>query len=53
MKRERVYDTLCKVRTARSLEEKQALMLCGIHELLYELADKFDCFEDEYEEDEQ
>lgn len=52
MKRENVKHTLLRARIARTDESRSAIMLVGIHELLYAIAEQLGCFdEDDDEED--
>ena len=52
MKRESVETTRHIARIARTYEQRSAVLLRGIHELLYAIAEKLGCFdEDDDEED--
>lgn len=50
MKREDVRLTLLNARICRTEEARAAMLLVGIHELLYAIAEKMDVFEDDEEE---
>lgn len=52
MKRENVERTLLRARIARTDESRSTILLVGIHELLYAIAEQLGCFdEDDDEED--
>ena len=53
MKRDIVQRTLDKAAIARSYEHRACLLLVGIHELLYAIAERLDVFDDDEEEGEE
>lgn len=53
MKRDIVKRTLEKAAVARSYEHRACLLLVGIHELLYAIAERLDVFDDDEEDDEE
>jgi len=53
MKRKSVQLTLLKARIARTNEARATLLLVGIHELLYAIANKMGVFEDEDDDDDE
>jgi hypothetical protein len=53
MKRDIVRRTLEKSAAARSYEQRACLLLIGIHELLYAIAERLDVFDDDEEDDEE
>lgn len=53
MKRDIVQRTLDKAAIARSYEHRACLLLVGIHELLYAIAERLDVFDDDEEDDEE
>lgn len=54
MKMENVECTLLHARLARTDESRSAILLVGIHELLYAIAEQLGCFdEDDEEEDDE
>lgn len=53
MKRDIVQRTLDKATIARSYEHRACLLLAGIHELLYAIAERLDVFDDDEEEGEE
>lgn len=53
MKRDIVRRTLDKAAVARSYEHRACLLLVGIHELLYAIAERLDVFDDDEEDDEE
>lgn len=53
MKRDIVRRTLDKAALARSYEHRACLLLVGIHELLYAIAERLDVFDDDEEDDEE
>lgn len=52
MNRKNVQLTLLNARIARTNEARMAILLTGIHELLYYIADEMGIFEDDEEEEE-
>ena len=52
MKRENVKHTLFRARIARTDESRSTILLVGIHELLYAIAEQLGCF-DEDDDDEE
>lgn len=52
MKRDTVQRTLEKAAIARSYEHRACLLLIGIHELLYGIAERLDVFDDDDDEEE-
>lgn len=53
MKRDIVRRTLEKSAAARSYDQRACLLLIGIHELLYAIAERLDVFDDDEEEGEE
>lgn len=53
MKRDIVQRTIDKAAVARSYEHRACLLLVGIHELLYAIAERLDVFDDDEEDDEE
>ncbi len=53
MKRGIVQHTLEKAAAARSYDQRACLLLIGIHELLYAIAERLDVFDDDEEDDEE
>jgi hypothetical protein len=52
MKRENVKLTLLHARLARTDESRSAVLLVGIHELLYAIAEQLGCFDEDDDEEE-
>lgn len=52
MNRKNVQLTLLNARIARTNEARMAILLTGIHELLYYIAEEMGIFEDDEEEEE-
>lgn len=52
MNRENVRLTLLNARIARTNEARMAVLLTGIHELLYYIAEEMGIFEDDEEDEE-
>lgn len=52
MNRKNVQLTLLNARIARTNEARMAVLLTGIHELLYHIAEEMGIFEDDEEEEE-
>jgi len=53
MKRENVKLTLLNARIARTDESRSTIMLVGIHELLYAIAEQLGCFDEEEDDDKE
>ena len=53
MKRDIVKRTLENAAEASSYEHRASLLLIGIHELLYAIAERLDVFDDDEEDDEE
>lgn len=52
MKRKDVKRTLLRARIARTDESRSTIMLVGIHELLYVIAEQLGCFDEDDDEEE-
>lgn len=53
MNRKNVQLTLLNARIARTNEARMAILLTGIHELLYHIAEEMGVFEDDDDDDEE
>lgn len=53
MNRKNVQLTLLNARIARTNEARMAILLTGIHELLYYIAEEMGVFEDDDDDDEE
>ena len=53
MKRKSVKETLLAACTATTNEGRMAILLAGIHELLYAIAEELGVFEDEDEDEDE
>ena len=53
MKRDIVKRTLENAAEASSYEHRASILLIGIHELLYAIAERLDVFDDDEEDDEE
>lgn len=53
MKRENVKCTLLHARIARTDESRSAVLLVGIHELLYAIAEQLGCFDEDEDDDKE